>query len=379
MATTLRRLRLKRVSLVDTPANEAARVVLFKSAEGEPMDDMEKAVWTAAYVNDLPDSSFAYISPGGEKDEDGKTKPRSLRHLPYKDADGKIDLPHLRNALARLPQTDIPAEAKASAAKKLNAAAQSAGVGEGKAEKGQPTAEDVDVPRFVRCKKCNAQIEKGESKCQKCGTPMDVEKVADGSAEEEDQMDEKLKADLDAALAQVESLTKERDELAKRLETPEEIEKRKLAALPESIRKQLEDQASEIRQMRDAKAESEHIEKARKEMPNVPGKTEDLGRLLKRVKDVVSGEDFDALTTLLKAASAQIEKGKLFREVGKSGESEGEGESPMAQVARLAAEIVQKNSGTSLPDAYSQIFRDHPELYAAYTRSVSVGANADRD
>jgi len=61
----------------------------------------EKAEWTTAYVNDLPDSSFAYIEAGGEKDEGGKTKPRSLRHYPIKDADGKCDPAHTRNALAR--------------------------------------------------------------------------------------------------------------------------------------------------------------------------------------------------------------------------------------------------------------------------------------
>ena len=53
---------------------------------------VQGAVWTTAYVDSLPDSSFAYI------DKDGG------RHLPYKDKDGKVDLPHTRNALARLNQ-----------------------------------------------------------------------------------------------------------------------------------------------------------------------------------------------------------------------------------------------------------------------------------
>jgi len=61
--------------------------------------------WTTRYINDLPDSCFAYIAPGGKKDKEGKTVPRSLRKLPYKDANGKVDLPHLRNAIARAPQT----------------------------------------------------------------------------------------------------------------------------------------------------------------------------------------------------------------------------------------------------------------------------------
>lgn len=64
------------------------------------------AEWTSAEINDFPDSSFAWIEDGGEKDEGGKTAPRSLRHLPFKDADGAVDAPHARNALARLPQVE---------------------------------------------------------------------------------------------------------------------------------------------------------------------------------------------------------------------------------------------------------------------------------
>ena len=88
------------------------------------------AEWTAAYINDLPDSSFAYIKSGGEKDEDGKTAPRSLRYLPYKDKDGKVDVSHLRNALSRLPQTDLSPEEQAEARRALISAAQDAGVGD---------------------------------------------------------------------------------------------------------------------------------------------------------------------------------------------------------------------------------------------------------
>jgi len=64
------------------------------------------AEWSTAFVNDLPDSSFLFIEGGGEKDEEGKTKPRSLRHLPWKDASGKVDEAHAHNALSRIPQTD---------------------------------------------------------------------------------------------------------------------------------------------------------------------------------------------------------------------------------------------------------------------------------
>lgn len=71
-----------------------------------------KAVWTTAFINNLPDSSFLYIEDGGSKDGEGKTTPRSLRHFPYKDDSGSVDLPHLRNALSRIPQSNLPQDVK---------------------------------------------------------------------------------------------------------------------------------------------------------------------------------------------------------------------------------------------------------------------------
>lgn len=79
------------------------------------------ATWTTAFVNDLPDSSFLYIEPGGTKDSGGKTTPRSLRHFPVKDASGAVDMPHLRNALARIPQSSLPQSVKDSCTAKAQA------------------------------------------------------------------------------------------------------------------------------------------------------------------------------------------------------------------------------------------------------------------
>lgn len=69
----------------------------------EEKDVKQFAVWSTAYVNNLPDSAFFWIEPGGSK-VDGKTEPRSKRHLPYKDANGNVDLAHVRNAMARVSQ-----------------------------------------------------------------------------------------------------------------------------------------------------------------------------------------------------------------------------------------------------------------------------------
>jgi HK97 family phage prohead protease len=78
----------------------------------------DRAQMTAASINDLSDSDFAYIEPGGTKDSSGKTTPRSLRHFPIHDA------AHVRNALARMSQSPFGDKAKG----KIMAAAKKFGI-----------------------------------------------------------------------------------------------------------------------------------------------------------------------------------------------------------------------------------------------------------
>src|SRR5258708_32630563 len=73
---------------------------------------------TTQSVNDLPDSDFAYIEPGGTKDASGRTVPRSLRHFQLNDA------AHVRNALARAPQSPFGDKAMP----KITAAAKKFGI-----------------------------------------------------------------------------------------------------------------------------------------------------------------------------------------------------------------------------------------------------------
>jgi hypothetical protein len=111
---------VEEVSLVDRAANKWAFILTKRDEDGVVIVPdgnggyvpTEKAVWTAAYVNTLNDSAFLYIKPGGQKDETGRTVPRANRMFPYKDATGKVDLPHLRNAIARIPQANIPQDVK---------------------------------------------------------------------------------------------------------------------------------------------------------------------------------------------------------------------------------------------------------------------------
>ena len=133
-------------SLVFLGAQPGARV--RKDANGKETEELDYyedlAVWSTSYVNNLEDNCFAYVEDTGKKDDDGKTVPRNARHLPHHAAGngasgtgGTVDLPHLRNALARVDQTNAVTdtitteELRAKAKAHLLAHAKKLGIGEG--------------------------------------------------------------------------------------------------------------------------------------------------------------------------------------------------------------------------------------------------------
>jgi hypothetical protein len=73
--------------------------------------------WSTKYKNQLPDSAFFYVAPGGRKVRTTRgtfTIPKSKRKLPYKNLSGRVDRGHLRAAIGRAGQkkTQIPAAEK---------------------------------------------------------------------------------------------------------------------------------------------------------------------------------------------------------------------------------------------------------------------------
>ncbi len=71
----------------------------------QPADDT--ATKGAPLMADLPNSAFFYVEPGDD-DEAGLRVPRSKRHFPYRDAEGKIDVASLRQSIASIPDATIP-------------------------------------------------------------------------------------------------------------------------------------------------------------------------------------------------------------------------------------------------------------------------------
>lgn len=147
------KIELKEVSVTKNPANTDTFLQAVSKSLNKSLDIIEKAKWDTAFINNLPDAAFAYIEPGGEKDEDGKTKPRSLRHLPHHNSNVKsstenssVDKPHLRNALARLSQTNISEAAKKTALSHLNKHAQALGIGTDKTK----SQEEINVKTYTK-------------------------------------------------------------------------------------------------------------------------------------------------------------------------------------------------------------------------------------
>lgn len=142
-------------SVVSIPMNDQAQVQNVKAHNHCALcqalideDDAEsKATWTAAFINNLPDSAFAYIESGGTKDGEGKTVPRSNRHFPHHGSGGAVDLPHLRNALARAPQS--PFGAKAMAHLQKHARAEGVGDAGKEHEHDEFTYEDMTLAQLA--------------------------------------------------------------------------------------------------------------------------------------------------------------------------------------------------------------------------------------
>ncbi len=87
-------------------SEEAARTaVAALEREAAESDDMKPGGGKVVAVQDLPDSSFLFIEAGGVLDDEGKTHPRSKRLFRYRDAEGKLDVSALQEALGAIRQS----------------------------------------------------------------------------------------------------------------------------------------------------------------------------------------------------------------------------------------------------------------------------------
>ena len=117
------------MTLTPSPMNPYASVAALKALDLPPLPPLVtagpepvsqrfrivgvRAMWSSTYMNALPDSAFACIDSAG-------------RHYPHHNAQGALDLPHLRAALSRLGDMSNVQCGR----RHLEAHARAAGVGE---------------------------------------------------------------------------------------------------------------------------------------------------------------------------------------------------------------------------------------------------------
>lgn len=227
---------------------------------------------------------------------------------------------------------------------------------------------------------CGYMNKPGAEKCAKCGAPMMAKAAVQprGVAMTDPEKIAKLEADLKAATELAEEEQTKREEAEKALaaksaelekiqNAPEEVEKRALAALPESVRKQLTDQAATIAKMQDERELGDYVAKAKD-----AGLADAEGAIFQRVaKGKATQEDITALLTKFKAVREQVRVGGLFLVKGKGGDVAGDG-TPAVQADALINKAMSEDKNLTRAAAEAKVFGENPELYQQYRKSATV-------
>ena len=191
--------------------------------------------------------------------------------------------------------------------------------------------------------------------------------------------------DAEAALAVAKAEHDALVEKAKKGENPfkpadadaatEEEEMKKRAALPESVRKKMDEQDAEIKKqaetiakMQEDTAVKEYIAKAKASYPNLPCTPEELGQALRDVSKSAPGS-LDVIEKVLAAGEEAITKS--MDEFGLGGE--GDSNTALASLEKLAGEIT-KRDGITKEQAFVKAKNENPELWKRH-RAELKGAH----
>ena len=166
------------------------------------------------------------------------------------------------------------------------------------------------------------------------------------------------------------------------------IDEAVLKSLPERVRKQVEANQRIAKEALDiAKAERsrrvtlEFVEKAKKDIPNLPGTHEEKGGFLKALfsGEPVSKEIAKSIVKLLKTGDSAVrnllmtEKGAAHRRVSNDGDSAYE------QLCEKRDEILEKHKDLTRAQAMDKARQDNPDLYRQYTVEKARGRRREAD
>lgn len=332
----LRNLRIKRVSIVDIGANldtktgDGAHIMLYKRHidKGGPdvgsvhvdstdwREDYEKATIDSESRNKLPDSSFAAVWTD--------SKGVKQRKLPIHDAG------HLAAARGRIAQADIPADVKAAAQRKIDAATNNKEKNVKKSILSQILGlfSETDVEkRAAAAEKLAKSVEEGEDVTKVAHDPDNKDcKCADCTDAKMDKRFEGVSAEVKKSILSIE----------KKQAADIEILKSANAALVESIA--VEKKAREVGEMTTVL----------KSLKFVPIKMDtDVAKYIALKNS--SPESWDAVLSTLKSADEQLSKSALYKNFG-SGHSGGKGDA-WAEIEALAEKTIEKSEGKMTHEA----------------------------
>jgi hypothetical protein len=187
---------------------------------------------------------------------------------------------------------------------------------------------------------------------------------------------------IKAALAALEQIVREAEpeekddtmgetELEKRATDAEarvkELEEKLAKGDPEALAKRLAE-AEKAVEIEKAKREEREYTEVAKGFSTLPIKTDEDWRVFKAI-DAMEASTRDRLLELLHAADGQLERAGAFATVGKGGERRG-GASAWDEACVLADGIVSKSAGMDRNTAIQQVWRERPDLYDRHRRET---------
>lgn len=390
MPGKLRDIRVHEGSLVDSPANPRARVVLFKRGGDNPASGKGGGNLSlrdriaSLFKRNCDPVSFADALRDSKMDEQWwrlqDALRTSIRSIMDSDAQNKGELiqrsliQYMGSLMDLLPDLEEKMD-EVAMQKTKDTLSDMDSFAEEVAKAGKVIS-DANMKRLEQAMSAIDEIltaAKVEKKGER-GTMPTMEEILKGLPEDQ------RSAILDALNKQ----EKEVADLKKRAEEAEAKLKKANNSDPEpedvwkgvnpEVRKRFEEMEKRAKEAEDV-AKREQEARVKKEFiakaagyRGLPIQPEEFGLVLKDIAEK-SPEQFAKLEEVLKAADEAIATGKLFEEVGKGGGSGGASDT-WSKIEKAAEEIMKSDSKLTKEQAITKVAEKHPELVEAYRKGV---------
>lgn len=366
-------LSIDEVSLVDTPANQHAKVVLSKRDEDTNHDgEVDK---------DMPDPSGVHV-PGVE-DEDTEDQDTKRRRKKEKDNEEEYEKGFFSSLVDKILTGDKTDDINKAGPQGMN-------LPYGQQQMGQPAPGPQNMMPGAAPQAFPAQQGQMPGQMQS-GPPLpdevvqyiqaleqqlaELQQTQQGQGQAQQNRGNQEGNDVNPFGKSDESLTNDEasflQELAKNLEDEEHREAiAKAQELVTQANERAERAESIAKAERDHRLNEEYVSKARA-FVNLPVSAMEFGPVLKRLHESMDDSDIEMIEKALSAANETIAAGGFFDEIGK-GFSGGQFE-PISKIDDQARALVEKSDGSlSMESARTQVIEQNPALYDEYLREAET-------